>query len=889
MTFKRTGYTLAATVSVILLLTGCSVEKNTASSRFYHSLISKYNIYFNGNEAYKKGVAKVKAANRDDYTNLLPVFEYSNPAALTACTGDMDRAIQKASKVIALHSITTKPDIKKKGGMSEKDEAFMNQKEYNNWVDDSYLLMAKAQFYEKKTDEARTTLAYLKELTTDNEILTEAEIWSARILIAENNYIIAGRTLDAVPGKEEMNRRLRELYYSTQADLLIREKDYSGAVTSLQKAIENTSDKITRVRLTYLLAQICRETGDNGLSTKYFRQVIKMKPPYELVFNAGINLAGVTDISSGNNAADLRKVLVKMLNDVKNKDYLDQIYYALGELARRQGNTKETLGYYLMSAHYSTTNMQQKGKSYLALGRYYYNLPDYVTASGYYDSAMVCISETYPDYAELKKTTAALKEFSGYNNVVVREDSLRKVASLSPGDRDRAIENIIASVRALKEKEKTDASQGMSNMGKSYENEQRYQENISAEGSWYFYNQTALAFGRTEFKRRWGTRKLEDNWRRLNKARVIVNNEEEEATPENGVNKTEKGSVPADETRDYYMKNLPLTDSLMTLSYQKSTVATLNEGKVLAANLRDTTYAAKTFEEVLVPQADDITKAEALYQLYLIEKRRNPSAAEKWYNRLLHDYPESEYAKILSDPDFVRRRTEEAGLYRALYENAYYSFRKESYAEAIGICNDAMAKYPKNDLAPKFMLLKAMATGGLSGEIEYKNSLDSLRVHYPGTPEAERASEIIALLKKEKPQIQVAEDTQIARNIYSFDPSQPHYILIIAQNPDFNKNRMVFDVVNFNIDNYQTKNYKTDSFTEAGKFVAVTVGPFGNAADASAYLNSFDAGKVIRGSENANISVFTISQDNLSRFREDKSPERYRIFYQAEYPTSPAH
>lgn len=866
------------------MFAGCSVEKNTSSTRFYHALISKYNIYFNGNEAYKKGVAKVKSANRDDFTNLLSVFEYSAPESSASCAGDMDRAIQKASKVIALHSITARPEKSKKGDLTEKDEAFMNQKEYNVWVDDSYLLMAKAQFYQKKFQNARTTLAYLKDLTTDNNLLTEAEIWSARIFIEEKNYVLAGHTLDAVPGKDKMNRQLNTMFYSTQADLLIRQKNYEGAAASLEKAIEYTADKNSRVRFTYLLAQVYRKNGDDNNSTKYFREVIKMKPAYEFVFNAGINLAGVADISSGSNASDLKKILEKMLNDVKNKDYLDQIYYALGELAGRQGNTTEALSNYLKSAHHSTTNMQQKGKSYLALGQYYYNLPDYVHASSYYDSAIVCISETYPEYNDIKKTCAALNEFTGYRNIVVREDSLRRIAGMSPGERDRFIDKLIANVKANKDREKIDASKGMSNMGKSLENEQRYQQNISEEGNWYFYNQTALAFGRSEFKRRWGTRKLEDNWRRMNKARVMVNSEEEESVSgEKTDNKTEKGSAPPDETRDYYMKNLPLTDSLKTLSFEKGATASLNEGKVLTASLRDTTNAIKSFESALITGAGDMTKAEALYNLYQIEKKRDPASAAKWYDKLLSSYPESEYAKALSDPDFVKKQTEKVTLYSALYENAYYSFKKSSYAETVSICNEAMAKYPKNELSPKFMLLKAMASGGISGEMEYKNGLDSLVAHYPNSPEAARAKEIIAYLKKEKPQIQVAEDTRIAENLYTTDLMQPHYALIIAANPSVNKNQMVFDVVNFNLDNYQNKNYKTEGTVEAGKYVAITVGAFSNAAEAADYIKSLDPAKVIRGADKANITVYIISRDNLEQFRTDKNPDRYRIFYHTNY------
>jgi tetratricopeptide (TPR) repeat protein len=880
LTLRRITYILSVTAVSVCLFAGCSAEKNTGSTRFYHALISKYNIYFNGYEAYKKGIVKVKAANRDDYTNLLPVFEYSSPESAGACSAEMERVVQKTSKVIALHSITAKPDKTKRGDPTERDEAFMKQKEYNVWVDDSYLLMAKAQFYQKNFSGSRTTISYLNDLTTDPDLLTEASIWYSRILIEENNYGEAARTLGGISEPESLNSGLKAMLWSTYADLAIKQKKYSDAVVYLENTVKNSSDKYTRARLTYLLAQVCQKEGDDAKSTRYFREVISMNPPYELEFNAGINLAGVADISSGGEAADLKKILVKMLNDSKNKEYLDQIYFAIGELSRRQGKITEAVDYYLKSAHKSISNMRQKARAYLALGSYYYSVPDYVSAQRYYDSTVYLIDNTYPDYVAIKDKADNLNEFIGFHSIVVREDSLRKVALMAPSERQVLIAGIIQDVQAKQSSDKIESARDMSNMGRSYENEQRYQSNISAEGSWYFYNQAALTFGRTEFKRRWGDRKLEDNWRRQNKARVTVLPEEEKTEPGK---EAEKGDLPSDQTQEYYLKALPLTDSLMSASFEKSTTASLNEGKTMVSRLRDTLRAVKSFEAALIPGAGSLTRAEALYQLYITLRVKDPSAATRWRDRLISEYPDSEYAKILSDPDYVRKQTEAAGLCAAMYENAWYRFSQDSYNDVVAICDEALVKYPDNELVPKFLLLRAMATGGISGEMAYKTALDSLVAHYPSTPEGARASEIIAFLKKEKPQIQIAEDTKIAESIYSYDSLQPHYVLIIAANPSANMNQMVFDVINYNLDNFQSKNYRTEGALESGKYIYITVGTFGNEADALIYLKSFDPASQIRGSAEAGIRTFIISRDNLEKFRSDKSMDRYLIFYEKNY------
>jgi len=886
LTLRHNTYLFSVTALAVFFLAGCSAEKNTGSSRFYHALISKYNIYFNGNESYKKGVEKVRAANRDDYTNLLPVFEYSSPESAGACAGEMERAVQKASKVIALHSITAKPEKKEnRGDASDKDEEFLKQKEYNVWVDDSYLLMAKAQFYQKKYTEARTTISYLRDISTDQDLLNEASIWYSRILIEEKSYSLAENTLKEMPGQESFNPALKAMYSSTWAELLLRQKKYAEAIAHLETAVRYSPNKETKVRLTYLLAQVCQKEGDDILSTKYFREVIHMKPPYEFEFNAGINLAGVADISSDDDIAELKKVLIKMLGDVKNKEYLDQIYYALGDLARRQGNMNDALTSFRMSASMSTGNMRQKGRSYLALGSYYYSIPDYVSAQHYYDSASVVIDENYPDYKTIKEKSDNLEEFIRFHNIIVREDSLLMVAAMTPQQRDVLVQKIIKEVKDKQAAEMMSGTGDMSNMGRSYENEQRYQENITQEGNWYFYNQTAMTFGRTEFKRRWGDRKLEDNWRRKNKARVAIIVDEEEATVANGQGKQGKdGKVPDNQTTEYYLKNLPLNDSLKALSIDKSTTARMNEGKVLASLLGDTLRAVKSMESALIPGASEETRAETLYHLYMLQKNINPSAATERYNQLINDYPGSEFAKILSDPDYVKKQAETAGMASAMYNNAYYSYKQSSYNEVVNICNEALEMFPEHELAPKFMLLRAIATGGLTGEFEYKNALDTIVKKYPGTPEGERAKEIIAFLKKEKPQIQIIENTKIAESIYSADASQPHFVLIIASNPSANLNQIVFDIINYNLDNFQSKNYRTEGAAEQGEYLMITVSGFKDAGEADEYIKNFDTSAIIRGAEEARLSKYIISRDNLDRFRTDKSPERYRIFYDMNYP-----
>lgn len=872
------------TLVLTALITGCSVEKNTGASRFYNSLVAKYNVWFNGNEAYKAGVEKVQSSHRDDYSALIPVFEYTSPESLRAAASDMERAMQKASKVIALYSITAKPEKKSRNGGSARDEEFYNRREYNEWVDDAYILLAKSQFYLNDLAGARSSFSYTISIATDPELITESTIWMARIQTEDGNYAEASRILQGINDINGLSKAIKPMYYTTLADIALRQKRYNDAITPLTMALESSINRQTRVRLNYLLAQVSKATGDNNLSTRYFREVIRMNPPYEYEFNAGINLAGVADLSHGD-AEDLMKSLRKMLRDSKNKDYLDQIYFALGEIQKRLGNTDEALKYWAQSASSSTNNQKQKARAYLALGEYYYARPEYMTAYMYYDSASNLIDEHFPDYALISRRTSDLGEYANFHHVVVTEDSLRRVAQMSETERNSLITGIISEFEAGQAKEKQSGGSDRYNMGLYYENEQRAQGSISAEGGWYFYNQAALTFGRTEFRRRWGDRKLEDNWRRSNKARVAFT---AATTPENGEEQPASDSTgkAPERTREYYLRNLPMTDSLMNLSVTKSANALLGEGKILALRLSDTIRAAESLEAAAKTGNDDMTRAEALYELYRLLHNSDPARAERRRTELLTEFPKSEYALILSDPDYVRKQQEMATKAQKSYETAYEAFSSEKYAETQAICREALMQYPDDQLAPKFMLLDAMATGATGGEMAYKEKLDSLTAKYPATPEGKRAAEIIAFLRKEIPAIQVAEDTHIAEELYEQDTLQPHYVMIIAGNVQANLNQMVFDVINFNLDNFTDKNYRTEGKTVDTDYILITVGTFKDAAEAAAWLRAFNPSAYIREAGSADLSLFIISRDNLEKFNNDKNINRYRIFYETAYQST---
>ena len=882
MTSLKTLYKFLLFLGLPLILATCSVEKNTDTTRFYHSLTARYNIYFNGYESFKAGLTKITNGYTDDYGEVLKVFEFSDPATVNLCSSDMEKAIQKASKLITLKSITAKPEVKDKRQFSEKDKKLLDKKEFNEWVDDSYLLIGKARFYKHEYNEASSIFNYCITSANDPEIKKEAVIWLARINNENGNYIESLRFLNESDISSGNSKSFLSMYYTTLADLYIKQKRYSEAIDPLTKSINYVSKKRTRYRLTYLLAQLFEQTGDGYRATSLYRDVVRMNPPYEVEFNARINIAGVFDINSGN-PLEIRKELEKMLKDSKNKDFQDQIYFAIANIAMKEGNETEALEYFRKSAAANSRNQNQKGRSYLALANHYYEKPDFLEAGKYYDSAVFFLDQKYPDYQAIKTKSQSLNVLVSQLTIIQTEDSLQKVASMTKPERDAFISTIIA--KAIKDENEGNSSQYSDryNLGQFYENERRFQNNIEQEGKWYFYNQAALAFGRTEFRRRWGDRKLEDNWRRSNKTRVSFS--QVSTNPDEAIqNGTDTSSTVLDyKNPEFYLKNLPLTDSLISLSDERIANALLNAGSAYAEKILDLGRANETYESLISRFPNNELVPEALYNLYRVNKDANNTKAETYRQRLLEKYPESEFARILSDPAYYEKKMADLKIAQNLYEEAYNLYSKEEFSNAITICDDGLKKYPKDLLAPKFMLLRAYSVARVSDERSFKEELNNLVKTWPETAESKKALEIIAFLNQKIPELKVEEDKEIAAELYKTDSASAHVFILIISDPSFNINLATFDVISYNIDNYTNNNYRTIGSLVDNKYIMITVSGFADYASTLNYYNSFRTDQFIRNPSGAKMMTFIISDNNLSVLNKDKDPGRYQLFFEENY------
>ncbi len=821
---------------------------------------------------------KIESSMRDDYTKIMPLFEYSNPDAIRSSAGDMDRAMQKASKVISLHSMTAKPENKNNKPLSDKEKEFQAKNDYNNWVDDSYLLLGMAQHMKHNFDESRVTFLHNIRESDDPEIRNESRIWLAKSYAEMRSYNESRRVLSEIE-LPALSDRLKADYYLTQADIFMKEERYAEAIIPLKSANELLKANKPKNRYTYILARLYEETGNTVMAGQTYREVLKLNPDYELEFNSRINQAGVFDVESGD-AGEIEKELKRLLRDTKNIEYQDQIYFALGNLSMREGKTEEAINYIKESAAVSTQNNNQKGKSYLSLADYYFKTNDYLQSQVYYDSAVSFLDRDYPGFDDFYERSVNLNELAAYIKTVSNEDSLQYVASLPEAQQMAIINGII---REIEEEERLAEApiDDRYNMGEFYENQRRFRENVDASGKWYFYNQATLAFGRTEFKNRWGQRKLENNWRRRNRASINSMGMIDEMDRLAG--DTATTGIADIKSPEYYLGNLPMGDSLMEQSNNRIANALFFAARIFSTQFNDNIKANEYYSELFARFPDHTLMPQALYDCYNINKDQNRAFADNKKDILLSRFPDSEYAKILSDPNYYETLNQKNKEEENLYNEAYSNWENGMLAKVIILCDKGLTEFPEGELAAKFTLLRIYALAQEVDERTLKQELQKLTSLYPGTEESKRASELIAYLNSEVPELKQEEEKEIAKNIYLTDISGPHSFVIIIKNPKLDINRLTFDVINYNIDNYTNLNYSSRGELVDDSYIMITVEPLADEFVAADYYNRFDYASVFNNLGNAEIMIFTITPANMDVFRNDKDPDRYYLFFEDNY------
>ncbi|MDR0419863.1 MAG: tetratricopeptide repeat protein [Prevotellaceae bacterium] len=895
---------IIAFVVLFAVAVSCSTKKNTATTRAFHKFTGHYNTYFNGYESYKEGIKKAENTYPVSFDELLPVFSFSFSETSNKVTSDMDRAITKSNKVINDHSITAKPERPRGKKMDKEERAFYNKKEFNDKSPQSHMLIAKSQAYMQDYTGAAATLEYMESQYAKDTVLYESRIWSAIISTERNDLEDAENRLKAISRIRNYPKQHHQLYHSAWANLLIKQKKYGEAAERLQKALEFTKKRLIKTRYLFLLAQLYQKTGNQERALEYFTKVSKMNAPYNVRFAAQIQKANSFDPNTHGN--ELKTLYTKMLKDKKNEEYLDQIYYALGNLERINGNETAAADCYLKSIEKNIENTIQLGLSHKALADLYFITPDFVKSFYNYKDARTSLPQTHNDYPAVSEKIDMLEVLSPNLEIVEREDSLQNIAKMPQAERDKMIDNLIAEVKKQKEEQQI-AEQNrqyyvmQSDMERYGVRENAATQNARGDARWYFYNTAQLNQGLTEFNMRWGRRKLEDNWRRRNKGIFESNNfdeienETELASTDANVNDTAKnnGNQPqkpafTPEQREYYLQDVPLTSEAMKISNEKIKHSLYLVAISYKNDMNDNKRSIEAFEEFIKRFPDCEYTASTYYNLYNLYAENGAAAeADRYKQLLINDYPDNIFTLSVVNPGYLQELERKEQQIENSYEQALNLYRENKNAEALSLINSIIAENSDIQIISRLELLKVLATNYENNLIAYKEALTDITAKYSGTETAKAANEMLKILQQDEVKIIASQtDTtqQISAQSENYLPSDKEQYIAALVDKSIDVNMTVFEIVLFNADNYLDSNYETTNESFDDKYNLILVKTIADKTTARTYYSEMlEKSGFMAKVKNSDYLHFIITPENLQKLKQSKNIAEYMQFFKSNY------
>lgn len=863
-------------VVVLAAVLSCSTKKNTFSRRVYHNLTAHYNAYFNGNEAYKEAVIELAKKNKDNFADVIPVFQYGTKADAQSVYGLLDRAIEKGSIVISKHSI------------------FIKRVEYVKWIDDAYFLLGKSYLYKQDYELAAQTFSFIRNRYKGNSIVYDAVLYQVRTYsqmgkFSEAEALIA--LVDKKIEKNKANRNIEKFFPLVLADFYLQQDEYGKSIEFLEQALRLNKSKKIRTRISFILAQVYQRTGNISKATEYYRKTLNYNPVYEMEFASKINMAKCFDVDAGDSRM-IKKQLRKMLNDDKNKDFLDQIYYALAEVYLKEADMPAAIENYKLSARKSTTNNYQKGISYLKLGDIYYAAADYKPAQMFYDSAVMSLPKEFPNFSLIESKKNTLTDLVKNINIVEVEDSIQILGRLPYAERMQKIDAIILAIIKEEERKKQEdidrqiALNNLRQMGN--------QNNPNSEGKWYFENPQMISFGQTEFNKKWGNRKLEDLWRLSNKVAADFDFNDNNLVDADTSKADSSASYVFDpKDRNAYIKAIPTTPEAFAASDKRIMEALFNIGVIYKDGLEDYEKSIEAFETLFRRFENNPYVLQSYYYLYRIyTENEDFPLAEKYKNLIINGYPDSDYAKIISDPDYYQKIDSIKGLEEVFYSVTYSAFQDGQYEKVVHNADSASLTFGDKDLIPKFYFLKAISTGKLYGDSLMLTPLNVIVSKYSASPVAPMAQALLNVLNgnngKGSNLILPRDTTKIIiptdESPYVYDPEGFHFYISV-----FDAVKVKISEVKNLYSNHNTSMYKSDKLNVNSMFLnnsqqMITTTRFDNKLKAIEYYSSVNNNSEIMAKLTpANIKHFVISANNYTTFFRLKNVDQYLDFFNTNY------
>lgn len=846
---KKLLYISIVATVVMLAMAGCSTQKNDAKSRWWHSFTARYNTYYNGSQAFIEGSIEKENANKDNFTEMIPLYMVSNKNSKSTGLMKFDRAIEKSEKAIKQHSIKKRPEWTKNRRKTAKDIEWLNRKEYNPFLWKAWLLLGKSQFQKGNFDEAAATFSYMSRLySTQPAINGIARAWLAKSYV-ELDWLYDAEDVMTKMLRDTIHYRAQKDWDYTFADYYIKSGQLEQAVPYLHKVIKHERRKKLKARQWYLMGQIQYVLGNKEEAYKAYQNVIRQHPPYELEFNARI---AQTEVMAGGRSKQMISRLKRMARSDNNKDYLDQVYYAMGNIYLLQADTANAIGAYERGNKESTRNGIEKGVLLLKLGDLYWVKEKYNDAQRCYGEAIGLLDKERPDYEQLSERSKVLDELVPHTDAVYLQDSLQVLADLPEEERNKAIDRVIEELKKKEEEEKKAAQEAEAEKVLQRQGATGNRNNMANRppvggqqqgGAWYFYNPMAVNQGKTAFQRQWGKRENTDDWQRIN--RTVVNLQ---TTGEDGEELTDStalavsdslmtDSIATEETadaaadtlandphnREYYLAQIPFTEEQKAASNEIIMEGLFNSGVIFKDKLDNLKLGEKALTR-LTRQYPTYSKTdEAWYHLFLLYSRLgNNAKADSCLTHLKADFPESDFSILLSDPFFEENARFGVHIEDSLYAATYEAFRKDRYQEIKANAKISRERFPLGENRPKFIFIEGLGMLNDGDAVSCLANMKEVVEKYPQSEVSEMAGMIIKgvqegrklhggkfdlgdIWSRRSMTVEVSDST-IADTL-TVDRNA-NYVFLLAFNADsVNSNQLLYDMAKYNFTNFMVRNF----------------------------------------------------------------------------------
>lgn len=894
---RNNRYGIIAVLLAVLMLSSCSTKKNKWNRRVYHNMTSHYNVWWNGDQSIREGEKSLKESVKDDYTSILPVFNYGTKENALSLNSSMDRAIEKSSIAIQRHSM------------------YFGGKEYVKWIDDSYLLMAKANFYKQEYIPARRTFDFVANSYKDNDIKYVANLWLAKTYIETQQYPKAETLLQslivATSENDKMPKYVRNNLDLVLADYYIKTKQYDNAVKYLRSALLKNLKKSTRARTMFILGQIYEHQGDNRRATEQFKAVIKKHPGYEMTFEARMNLAKCHD---SHDTTSIMKMFWKMLDDSKNTEYKDRIFYAMSDVALKKNNEDLGIKYLRKSVATSTNNNRQKVKSSLKAASMLFDNKDYILSQAYYDTVVMTMDRTYPEYDSLLNLSVMLSDLVDNLSTYQLQDSLLRLVKMDSVSRNKIITKVIEDYKAEQERlaKEKELQEQLALLG----GDEIANPNMSAPtsqggstASWYFYNQASLTRGATEFRNKWGNRTLEDFWFIKNKKSMMteeeaaenelleffteeelstLSDEEIEKLLEERKNETATDTAQYQPTDiGYYLQQLPFSEKQQKEANKQILQALNNIGYIYYDNLGDYKNSIESYTELNERYPGNEHELPSWYYLYKMHKaQNNDSEADVYKNNILKKYPDSNQAKIIVDPEYFIKEQDKGQDASNLYNETFEAYKKGKYKKVRSNVKKARTLCPDDTLLmPRFEYLGAIAAGKIYVVDSMAYSLYRLVQKYPTSSIKPQAVEVL-LKANEKYKLGLPiesarqKEKEAAKEYpYIDNPNDKYYVMIVCNTKNVRINPLKVRLSDFNKDSFRMMQLEIKNVMMGKQEAIITIEEFENESKANDYMTAmFLTDYLFGGLSKEHYKVLLISKTNYPIFFNSKNVDEYIEF-----------